>query len=139
VDLEGFAIATIGHAHPMIRRMFRQVGAMAMATFLWQHRGSVLRAIDLVQRAPQLLSARRGAEALTEAKAIVALDGAVPTSTDIRITGISDGAVLLRGDPHGESLDVARRTLLGVGDVLDVRTDGTDQPTVEDVVATAGS
>jgi hypothetical protein len=108
---------------------------MAVATFLWQHRGSVVRAVDLAKRAPQLVSGGKSADALTEAKAIVALDGKVPTSTDIRITGISDGAVMLRGDAPEDSLDVARTALLGVSDVLDVRTDGVDQPTLDEALA----
>lgn len=117
--------------------MFRQVGSVAVASFLWQHRGSAVRAVDLARRLPQLVSSRRGGDALTEAKAIVALDGEVPTSTDIRITGISDGAVTLRGDLHDESLDAARHALLGVSDVLDVRTDGAEQPTLDDALAGA--
>jgi len=119
----------------MIRRMFRKVGAMALTTFLWQHRGSVVRTVDLAKRAPQLVSAGKSTDALTEAKAIVALDSKVPTSTDIRITGISDGAVMLRADAPDESLDVARKALLGVSEVLDVRTDGNDQPTLDEALA----
>jgi hypothetical protein len=116
--------------------MFRQVGSMAVATFLWQHRGSALRTLDFARRLPQAITGDRTA-AVTEAKAIVALDAKVPTSTDIRITGVHDGAVTLRGDLHDDSLDVARRTLLDVPDVLDVRTDGVEQPTLDDELATA--
>ena len=121
----------------MFRRMFRQAGSMAVATFLWQHRGSVVRTVDLARRLPQLVQDGRGRDALTEAKAIVALDAKVPTSTDIRITGIQDGAVTLRGDLRDESLDVARKALLDVPDVLDVRTDAVDQPTLDSELATA--
>ena len=67
----------------------------------------------------------------------MALDGQVPTSTDIRITGISAGAVTLKGDLHDDSLDVARHALLGMSEVLDVRTDGQDQPTLDDALAGA--
>lgn len=119
----------------IIRRMFRQVGSMAVATFLWQHRGSMVRAVDLARRVPQLVGSQRTGDALTEAKALVALDGEVPTRTDIRITGIRGGDVTLRGDLPVDSLDVARRTLLGVSDVLDVHTDGTEQPTLDDAIA----
>lgn len=108
---------------------------MAVATFLWQHRGSVVRAVDLSRRLPQLVTGGRAGDALTEAKAIVALDGEVPTSTDIRITSIDDGAVTLRGDLRLDSLEVARHALLGVSDVLDVRTDATGLPTLGDAVA----
>lgn len=110
---------------------------MAIAGFLWQHRGSVVRGFDLACRLPQLMTGGRTGEALTEAKAIVALDGEVPTSTDIRITGVEDGAVTLRGDLHSESLDAARQALLSVDDVLDVRTDATDQTTFDDALGMA--
>ena len=34
----------------MIRNMFRQVGAVAVVSFLWQHRGSAIRTFDLACR-----------------------------------------------------------------------------------------
>jgi len=119
----------------MVRRMIRRVSSVAMATFLWQHRGSVARTADLVRRLPQVVRAGDSRDAITEAKAIVALDRKVPTSIDIRITGVGDGAVTLRGNARDDSLDRARETLLGVSEVLDVRTDGLGQPTIDDVVA----
>jgi hypothetical protein len=117
--------------------MFRQIGSMAVATFLWQHRGSAVRTVDLARRLPHALRGGDRSAAITEAKAIVALDAKVPTSTDIRITGIQDGAVTLRGDLRDDSLDVARKALLDVPDVLDVRTDAVEQPTVDSELATA--
>lgn len=108
---------------------------MAVVTFLWQHRGSVVRTVDLGRRLPQLLGNGKAGDAFTEAKAVVALDGAVPTSTDVRITGIDDGAVTLRSDGRLDSIDAARQALLGVSDVLDVRTDGHDQVTVDKALA----
>ncbi len=117
--------------------MFRQVGALTVATFVWQHRGSVVRALDLGRRLPQLLGNGKGGDAFTEAKAVVALDGALPTSTDVRITGIDDGAVTLRGDVPVESLAAARGALLGISDVLDVRTDALDQTTLDDTLSPA--
>jgi hypothetical protein len=121
----------------MIRRMFRQVGALTVTTFLWQHRGSVVRVVDLGRRLPQLVGNGKSGDAVTEAKAIVALDGSVPTSTDVRITGVHDGAITLRGDLHVDALDAARDALLGVSDVLDVRTDSVDQVTLDDALAAA--
>jgi hypothetical protein len=117
--------------------MLRQVGSMAVATFLWKHRGSAVRTVDFARRLPQALGGGDRNAAITEAKAIVALDAKVPTSTDIRITGIQDGAITLRGDVPDESLEVARRALLDVTDVLDVRTDGAEQPTLDTELATA--
>ncbi len=119
----------------MIRRMFRQVGSVAVVTFLWQHRGSVVRATDLARRLPQLVTTGKSGDAVTEAKVIVALDSELPTSTDVRITGVDDGAVTLRGDLPAGSLEGARQAALSVADVLDVRTDATEQPTYDDALA----
>jgi hypothetical protein len=110
---------------------------MAVATVLWQHRGSVVRAVDFARRLPQAVTGGNRSAAVTEAKAIAALDGKVPTSTDIRITGVQDGAITLRGDLPDDSLDVARQALLDVPDVLDVRTDGAEQPTLDSELTTS--
>ena len=118
----------------MIRRAFRQVGSVAVASFLWQHRGSVVRAADLARRLPQLLSSGKSDEAVTEAKVIVALDGKVPTNTGVRITGIDDGAVTLRGDVPAEFIEPARQAVLSVSEVLDLRTDAGNQPTLDDAL-----
>jgi hypothetical protein len=117
--------------------MFRRVGAMAIATFAWQHRGSAIRTFDLVRRLPALLPAGRWRDAVTEAKAIVALDAKVPTRTDVRITGFDDGSLLLRGDLPVDRFEEARATLLAVGDVVDVRTTATERPTYDDALAAA--
>jgi len=123
----------------MIRRMFRQVGSMAAVTFLWQHRGSVVRTTDLARRLPQLVTTGKTDDAMTEAKVIIALDGSLPTSTQVRITGVDDGAVTLRGDLPAGSLESARQAALSVSDVLDVRTDSSEQPTLDDALAGAGT
>jgi hypothetical protein len=123
----------------MFRRLFRRIGWMTAATFSWQHRGSVLRMVDLLRRLPVLLRSRRGAIALTEARAIVALDRTAPDRTDIRITGIQDGDVVLRGDAAADALDLARRTLLGVAQVVDVRADAFKRPVVDDAVAASAT
>ena len=119
----------------MIRRMFRQAGSMAVATFLWQHRGSVVRTVDLARRLPQLIQDGRARDAFTEAKAIVALDGKVPTRTDVRITGFDDGSMTVRGDLPYDRLEETRATLLSVDDVIDVRTSDVHQPTFDDAMA----
>jgi len=121
----------------MIRHMFRQVGTMAVATFLWQHRGSVVRTVDLARRLPHLIQDGRAHDALTEAKAVMALDGRIPTRTDVRITGFENGSMLLRGDVALDHFEEARTTLLAVDDVVDVRTTSVQQPTFDDALATA--
>jgi len=132
-----FDSASRGQISTMFRRMFRQIGWMTVMTFSWQHRGSVVRMVDLLLRLPTLLRTGRGADAVTEARLVVALDHRAPTATDIRITGIQHGDVVLRGDLPPTSLDLAREALLGVSQVVEVRSDGFEQPTLDDAVAAA--
>ncbi len=121
----------------MIRHLFRQVGTVAMASFLWQHRGSAIRTFDLACRLPHLVQDGRVRDALTEAKAIVALDSRMPTRMDVRITGFEDGSMTVRGDLPLDHLEDARATLLAVSDVVDVRTSDVRQPTFDEVLAGA--
>ena len=121
----------------MIRHMFRQVGTVAVASFLWQHRGSAIRTFDLACRLPHLVQDGRVRDALTEAKAIVALDGRIPTRMDVRITGFEDGTMTVRGDLALDHFEEARATLLAVSDVVDVRTSAIQQPTFDDALAGA--
>jgi hypothetical protein len=107
---------------------------MAILTWAWQHRGSVARGADLVKRTPHLVRDGRTGEVTAEARAIAALDGVLPTDTSIRISGIDDGSVLLRGDPSGERLQTARSALTSLPDVSDVRTDDTRHPTVDSIL-----
>ena len=117
--------------------LFRPVGAVAVASFLWQHRGTAVRTVDLACRLPHLVQDGRARDALTEAKAIIALDGEMPTRMDVRITGFDDGEMTVRGDLSLDHFEQARTTLLAVGDVVDVRTSGVHQPTVDDLLAGA--
>jgi hypothetical protein len=121
----------------MIRHVFRQIGAMAIATFAWQHRGSTVRTFDLARRLPLLVQSGRWRDALTEAKAIIALDEAFPTRTDVRIAGVDDGSMLLRGDVPLDRLEAARGTLLAVRDVVDVRTTAAHQAPIDDALVGA--
>ena len=121
----------------MIRNMFRQAGAVAVASFVWQHRGTAIRTFDLACRLPHLVQDGRVRDALTEAKAIVALDGKLPTRMDVRITGFDDGTLTVRGDVPFDRFEEARSTLLAVGDVVDVRTSAVEQPTFDEALAGA--
>jgi hypothetical protein len=117
--------------------MVREVGLVTIAMFSWHHRGSLIRSVDLLLRLPVLLRTGRTADALTEATAISALDRDAPTDTDIRITGVHQGDLVLRGDLSPDALDVARTTLLGVRRVVEVRSDGSQQPSLDDDLAPA--
>jgi len=119
----------------LVRHLVRRVGMVAITSFTWQHRGSALRTFDLALRVPRLLRDGQARDALTEAKAIVALDAKVPARTDLRLTGVHDGTLLVRGDLPRDSFDEARATLLAVDDVVDVRTVSARQPTLDDALA----
>lgn len=123
----------------MIRRFIRQAGLFSVVSFGWHHRGTVMRGIDLARRAPQLVQSGRTDDLTTEARAIIALDERFGDETDVRITGIDDGSVMLRDSLAGPSLDAARDTLRAVPTILDVRTEGVDHPTLDDALAAAGS
>jgi len=123
----------------MIRRLIRQAGLFTVASFAWKHRGTVMRGVDLARRAPQLVQDGRTSDLTTEARAIVALDGPFGDETAVRITGVDDGAVMLRDNLAGPSLEAARGTLQAVPNVLDVRTEGAARPTVDDALSTTGS
>src|SRR3546814_2716559 len=47
----------------------------------------------------------------TEARAVAALDGPFGAATDVRITGVDDGTVMLRDSLAGPALDAARGVL----------------------------
>ncbi|MGK2948625.1 MAG: hypothetical protein ACSLFP_08625 [Acidimicrobiales bacterium] len=121
----------------MIRRMLRQVGSAAIAGWMWQHRGSVVRTADLALRTPQLVRTGRTTDLPVEAKAIMALDRTHPTDLDVRINGISDGSVSLR-DVDAADLESARSSLCSIREVTEVQTQGADQPTFDDALSAAG-
>lgn len=123
----------------MIRRFVRQAGLFSVLSFGWKHRGTVIRGVDMLRRAPQLVQTGRTDDLTTEARAILALDGPFGDETEIRITGVDGGAVLLRDNLAGPSLDAARGTLRSVPNVLDVRTEATGHPTLDDALAATGS
>ncbi len=112
---------------------------MAVLTFAWKHRGSVVRGYDLARRVPDLVRDGRTEELKVEAKAILALDRDLGDETVIRISGIQDGSVMLRGQPAGAHLAAARAALEQVPAILDVRTDDAEQPTFDSLLATSGS
>src|SRR5687768_5553143 len=111
----------------IIRRLFRQFGTVAVVSWAWKHRGTVLRTADLARRAPQEIGEGRFPDVVTEAKTVLALDGELGDATDLRISQVSDGSVSFRAGVHPRTLDVARTAVLPISTVLDVHTDGTDQ------------
>jgi|GEM_PF-5427621 len=119
----------------MHRRWLYQTGSLALLNAGWRHRGSLVRGLDWAKRLPGRMRDGRTAELVTEARAIMALDRELRTDTSIRITGVNNGTVSLRGQPAGSSLDTARSVLLPVADIVDIRTDDLGQPTLDNLVA----
>jgi hypothetical protein len=119
----------------LIRRWFREMGTIAVLTWLWAHRGTVTRTVDLAARAPSELSQGRWADLGTEARAIKALDRDLAAARDVRITQVADGTICFRAGAAPRALDLARTAVLPIPTVLDVRTDGSRQPTLDDELA----
>ncbi len=122
----------------MVRRMIRQAGSLAVAGWMWNHRGTVARGADLLLRTPQLVRTGRTADLPLEIRSLVALDETHPTNTAVRITSIADGAVMLR-DLNVADLEAARSSLCSLREVGEVRTQPADQPTFDDALAQASS
>lgn len=122
----------------MIRRFVRQAGLFSVLSFGWKHRGTVMRGADMLRRVPNMVQSGRTDDLATEARAILALDGPFGDETDVRITGIDDGSIMLRDTLAGPSLEAARGALRSVPKVLDVRTEGVAHPTLDDALANTG-
>lgn len=111
---------------------------VTLASWGWQHRGSMLRAADMLRRAPQLVQDGRMEALTTEARAIVVLDKDFARDTAVRITGIDEGGVVLRDSLAGPKLQHAHDALCSLRDVLDVRTEATEHPTLDEALESGG-
>jgi hypothetical protein len=127
----------MGQGEGVLRRWIRQVGLVTIGQVAWRHRGSLVRTADLVRHVPQRVRCRETDDLVTEAKAVLALDQAVPADTAVRITGIADGAVTLAGRADPAELQRARSALLRVPKVVDVQTDAGVQPSTDELLAHA--
>jgi hypothetical protein len=121
----------------LLRRLVPQIGFMTVAGFAWNHRGTVVRLGDLALRAPRLVRDDGTAELASHARAVLALDAAMPTDMSVRISGIENGSVTLHGDPGGHAVSAATEVLCKVKGVTDVRTDGATHATADTAYAAA--
>jgi hypothetical protein len=121
----------------LVRRLVPQLGVVTVARWAWGHRGTVLRFGDLAGRAPALVRDGRTDDLAVEARSVLALDAVMPKDTSVRISGLGDGTVLLRGNPSAVALQDARDALCKISEIGDVRSDGTSQPTTADALLTA--
>ena len=119
----------------LIRRLVPEVGFLTAAGLAWNHRGTVVRLVDLALDSPRLMREDGPAGIGRHGRLLLALDRALPTATGVRISGVDDGSVTLAGDPGPVALARATEALCGLPGVVDVRTDGTSHPVVDDVLA----
>ena len=122
----------------IVRRLVPQLGMMTVAKLAWSHRASVVRVADLATRVPEAIRDGRTNELAAEARAVLALDAVLPTDLSVRISGLDDGSLTLRGNPGARALAAARKQLVAVTQIRDIRTDGTDLPTADAEPAVAG-
>jgi hypothetical protein len=121
----------------LVRRLVPELGAVTVAGWAWRHRGTVVRSADLALRSPTMVRDGRTHDVVTEARAVAALDAALPRATSVRISGIDDGTVLLHGDPGGRAVTAAREALCDLPGVNDVRSDGVSHPTADALLQAA--
>jgi hypothetical protein len=112
-----------------------RVGFLTVAGLAWNHRGTVVRLVDLAVASPRLVREDGMSGVARHGRALFELDRALPTATDVRISGMEHGSVTLAGDPGGPALARATEALCSVPGVVDVRTDGTDHPSLSDALA----
>jgi hypothetical protein len=108
----------------MIRRLIRRFGWLMILQTAWRNRGTVLRTIDAARHLPARIRTNRTQDTVTELRAIVRLatHAQLATRVDIRLASIGDGCVVLDGPSGDPDVEQARRSLLGVAGVVDVRT-----------------
>jgi hypothetical protein len=107
----------------MLRRLVRRLGWLTIAQMGWRHRGTVVRGVDALRRAPVNVRADRARDTLTELRAVAALagTGGLATRTDVRVGSVGDGCIVLEGPSGDTEVERARAALLGVRGVVDVR------------------
>jgi hypothetical protein len=112
----------------LLRRFVPQIGFLTVAGFAWNHRGTVVRAVDLAMDAPRLLKEGDTRSLVQQGRLLYELDRKLPTDLRVRLSGVDHGAVTLAGDPGPEALSLATDALCGIHGITDVRTDGTSHP-----------
>jgi hypothetical protein len=111
-----------------LRRLVPEIGFLTVAGMAWNHRGTVLRLVDLARDAPRLVRERDTDGLLQHGRLLYELDRAMPTDLRVRLSGVDQGQVTLAGDPGPEALARATQVLCGTHGVVDVRTDGATHP-----------
>ena len=119
------------------RLMFPELGAATAAGWAWRHRGTVMRAADLVVRSPSMLRDGGSRRAGHRGACGAGLDGPLPKATKVRISGIDAGTVTVHGDPGAKAVAAVRAALRDLPGVSDVRTDGATLPTAATLLQAA--
>ena len=115
----------------LLRRFVPQLGFFTVAGLAWNHRGTLVRAVDLALDVPRVVREDGANGVAQRSRLLLRLDQTMPTDMKVRISGLDDGSVTLAGDPGPKALARATEALCGVRGVTDVRTDGSDHPVVE--------
>ena len=101
-----------------------------LAQAAWRNRGTVVRTVDAARRAPAKVRSDRARDTVTELRSVarLATETDLATRTDIRLGSVGDGSIVLLGPSGDAAVEHARRALLGVAGVVDVRTDAQGAP-----------
>ena len=112
----------------LIRRLVPELGFLTVAGFAWNHRGTVLRLVDLARDTPRLVREGDAQSLVQHGRLLYELDRALPADLRVRLSGVDGGSVTLAGDPGPEALARATEVLRGAHGITDVRTDGSTHP-----------
>jgi hypothetical protein len=112
-----------GIAFFMVGRLTRRWLLLVLVQGAWRNRGTVVRTMDAARRAPAKLRSDRARDTVTELRAVgrLATEEELATRTDIRLGSVGDGCVVLLGPTGDAAVELARRVLLAVAGVVDVR------------------
>ncbi len=113
----------------MIRRRLRRLLSLALLSWAWNHRGTVVRLAGLLREAPDLIRDDRRDDLMTGARAVMQLDrnAELARRTDIRIDAVHGGVVDLTAPTS--ATDVAQRMVADVPGVARCDDDADNETT----------
>ncbi len=109
----------------MIRRPLRRLFTLALLSWAWNHRGTVVRAAGLLREAPDLIRSDRRDDLVTGLRSVLQLDrnAELARRTDVRIDAVEDGVVTLTAPTSTTDVALARALVAEVPGVSEVRSD----------------
>jgi hypothetical protein len=96
---------------------------LALLSWGWNHRGTVVRAAGLLREAPDLIRSDRRDDLLTGLRSVLQLDrnAELARRTDVRIDAVEDGVVTLTAPTSTTDVALARALVAEVPGVSEVR------------------